>query len=392
MSITFIHTADWQIGKPFAGIEDADNRIKLGAYRIEAISKIANLCKEHGAQFVLVAGDLWDSVTPTKKLVSQTLKAIGEIPVPVYVIPGNHDHGAMGTVWHQSYFLDERLTLAPNLHLLLEAIPIELEEVIILPCPLLRRHVNSDLTEWLRSGAELYQELGSKPRIVLAHGSVFEFGTASFEDEEEVGYTSANLLTLGKLPHHELDYIALGDWHGTKQIDAKSWYSGTPEPDRFPKGEGHDQGNVLLVTVDRGQVPTVKSLKTGTVSWLKYEISFAGDGRLDVFDASMSELLGTRVGTDLLHLSLTGSLGLEDYLALEQKLDTYTNRLLRIKLENKVQLNPSAEELESLQRSEKDPLIARVASKLISIIFQGGEQELIAREALKQLYFTTKAI
>ncbi|MFC0656214.1 hypothetical protein [Mongoliitalea lutea] len=91
------------------------------------------------------------------------MKAIGEIPVPVYVIPGNHDHGAMGTVWHQSYFLEERLTLAPNLHLLVEAVLVELEEVILLPCPLLRRHVNSDLTEWLRSGAEIYQGLANKP-------------------------------------------------------------------------------------------------------------------------------------------------------------------------------------------------------------------------------------
>jgi DNA repair exonuclease SbcCD nuclease subunit len=392
MSITFIHTADWQIGKPFAGIEDSDNRSRLGDYRIKAIDRIAQLCQEHQADFVVVAGDMWDSITPTKQLVSKTLKAIGEIPVPVYVIPGNHDHGAIGTVWHQAYFSDERTKLAPNLQVLMDFVPLELESAIILPCPLLRRHVNSDLTDWLRQGSDLYKKLTYKPRIVLAHGSVSDFGSSSFEDDEEVGYTSTNLLNLERLPAEELDYVALGDWHGTKQIDLKSWYSGTPEPDRFPKGGTHDQGNVLLVTAERETNPKVTPLRTGVVNWIKSDFHFTGEDAMASFEAFINELLGNRVGTDLLQLNLTGTLGLELFADLEKKLDTYSNRLLRLKLESQVQVNPQMDELESLLRGDRDPLIARVSSKLVSIIQQGGEQGEIAREALKQLYFTSKKI
>lgn len=392
MPIKFIHTADWQIGKPFAGVEDSANRSRLGEYRVEAINRIAQLCKEHHAAFVLVAGDLWDSVTPTKALVSRTLAAIGRISVPVYVIPGNHDHGAMGTVWHQAYFQEERNKLAANLQVILDFAPIELEKAILLPCPLLRRHVNSDLTDWLRSDAELYKHLANKPRIVVAHGSVTDFGTSTFEDEEEIGYAAANLLNLERLPSEGLDYIALGDWHGTKQVSSKAWYSGTPEPDRFPRGDGHDQGNVLLVSAERGETPVVTALKTGSVSWINAEFHFTGEDSMDAFDTFMNGLLSTRVGSDLLQLDLTGSMGLELFSQLESSLDTYSNRLLRLKLENKVQVNPKQEELESLQRSDRDPLIARVAAKLLSMIKQGGEQEDVAREALKQLYFTTKAI
>jgi DNA repair exonuclease SbcCD nuclease subunit len=44
-----------------------------------------------------------------------------------------------------------------------------------------------------------------------------------------------NRITLERLPSSEIDYIALGDWHGIKQVNQKVWYSGTPEIDRFPK-------------------------------------------------------------------------------------------------------------------------------------------------------------
>jgi DNA repair exonuclease SbcCD nuclease subunit len=392
MPITFIHTADWQIGKPFAGVDNADNRSQLGAYRIRAIHQIAQLSMERKADFVLVAGDLWDSSTPTKKLVSETLSAIGKIPCPVYVITGNHDHGAMGTVWSQEFFLREQEALAPNLNVLLQASPIELNAAILLPCPLLRRHELEDLSQWLRAGASVYQTLGNKPRIVLAHGSVTSFGSASFEDEEEIGYGAANLLNVDRLAIDELDYIALGDWHGTKQILEKCWYSGTPEPDRFPKGENHDQGNVLVVTVARASQPIIEVVKTGTVSWRKLDFHFTGEEGLQAFSGMMDEQLGTSVGRDLVHLSLKGSLGLEDFSTLSQKLETYEARLIRIKLDNQVQVNPTTDELDSLRKSAVDPLIARVADKLHGMLYNGEQNARLSREALKQLYFTTKTI
>jgi DNA repair exonuclease SbcCD nuclease subunit len=392
MSTTFIHTADWQIGKPFAGVDNAENRSRLGAYRIAAIRNIARLSEERKADFVLVAGDLWDSSTPTKKLVSETLSAIGEIPCPVYVIPGNHDHGAMGTVWTQEFFIQEQEALAPNLNILLEAQPIELEKVILLPCPLLRRHEQEDLSLWLRAGAPVYETMGNKPRIVLAHGSVTSFGSASFEDEEEVGYGAANLLNVDRLALDKLDYIALGDWHGTKQIGSKTWYSGTPEPDRFPKGENHDQGNVLVVTLDRKALPDIEIVKTGAVSWRKLDFHFTSEEGLDAFAGMMDEQLGKSVGRDLLHLSLKGSLGLEDFSKLNQRLERYEARLIRIKLNNQVKVNPTTDELDSLRISAFNPLIARVADQLYTMVERGGEESLIAGEALKQLYFTTKTI
>src|SRR5690606_21852288 len=43
-----------------------------------------------------------------------------------------------------------------------------------------------------------------------------------------------------------LDYLALGDWHGCLEVDARTWYAGTPEADRF---RGNAPGHVLEVEI-----------------------------------------------------------------------------------------------------------------------------------------------
>lgn len=137
---TFIHTADWQLGKPYARIEDGQKRALARQARLESIHRLGHAVRENHAAFVLVAGDLFDSPTPDKGTVSAACAAIGALAVPVYVIPGNHDHGGPGCVWEQPFFRQECAALAPNLQVLLKAEPVQLPGAILLPCPLLRRH------------------------------------------------------------------------------------------------------------------------------------------------------------------------------------------------------------------------------------------------------------
>ena len=100
----FIHTADWQIGKPFLQIKDEQKRFKLRQERLNVISRIRDAIRTEQSQFVLIAGDLFDSPTPSTTSVTEVLEEIGKMNVPVIVIPGNHDHGALGTVWYSDDF------------------------------------------------------------------------------------------------------------------------------------------------------------------------------------------------------------------------------------------------------------------------------------------------
>ena len=132
----FIHTADWQIGKPYRQIADEQKRFKLQQERLNAIGRIRDTARTQNAAFVLVAGDLFDSPTPPATAVLEVLEAIGEMKIPVLVIPGNHDHGALGTVWHREDFQRHQPEMASNLQLLLERKPVELDQAVLLPCPL----------------------------------------------------------------------------------------------------------------------------------------------------------------------------------------------------------------------------------------------------------------
>ena len=383
MSVTFLHTADWQLGKPYEYVEDSDKRTLLQQERFDVIGRMAALVSEHRAEFVVVAGDLFDTSTASKATVSRACGLIGALGVPVYVIPGNHDHGGAGSIWEQDFFRREQQELAPNLNVLREQAPVELENAVLFPCPLMRRHESIDTTAWLRAAAALGLGPDGKVRIILAHGSVIEFGSGAGGGE---GHDAVNILNLSALPEAEFDYIGLGDWHGCKKVGSKAWYSGTPELDRFIKGEGNRPGHVLVVSAARGHAPEVLEVRTNRVGWHEAPFHFTGDADLGAFEARMRELLGTRTNQDVLRLELSGQLGMGGGAALEKILESLRARVLHFAVKGGTTLAPTEAELESLACRAGDPLIARVANQLAARIKAGGPDAEVSRIALCELH------
>jgi len=392
-AMVLVHTADWQLGKPFARIDDPDKAARVRSARIEAIVRIGEIARERGVSCVLVAGDLFDSFTAEKSVVSAACGAVGGIGLPVYAIPGNHDHGGPGCLWEQPFFRAERESLAPNLHVILKREPLDLGEAVLFPCPLLRRHESEDPTEWLRR-CDVDAVAGGKPRIVLAHGSVQGFDSGG-GDEEEDGPGSPNLVSLERLPAGAFDYVALGDWHGTKEVAPGAWYSGTPETDRFPRGEGNDPGHLLVVEVARGEAPRVEKVRAGSLGWHFLDFEFLGDEDLPRFEVALEEIVAQRTGEDLVNLSLSGKLGIEAASRLETVLERWRARLLRVKERSAVRLAPSESEVAALRERGEDPLVSMVAGRLMELAGSGGpdaeagdagsESEL-ARIALRELW------
>ena len=382
----FLHTADWQLGKPFAGVADAQKRALLIQQRVAAVDRLSGIAEDRGVAFVVVAGDVFDSAQPSRHTVAAGLSAIGQIKRPVYVIPGNHDHGGGGSLWEDPHFLREASELAPNLQILVQRKPAIAPGAVLFPCPLLQRQEPQDPTTWLRTGPEGGDWDPKLPRVVLAHGSVQGFGINAFGDDEEAGGEGVNRIELDRIPAGEFDYIALGDWHGTKQVAAKAWYSGTPEIDRFPKGGDHDPGNALLVSAERGQSPIVEKIPTHEITWSDIEWEFIGDMGLGAFRERVADCVAQRVDRDLLRLRLRGALGLAQLAALEQCIESWRSRLIRLGLDNSVAIVPSVAEMEALTQRHGDPLVARVATRLSTLAQEPGESGQWARLALRQLH------
>lgn len=382
--VKFVHTADWQIGKPFAGVRDPEKRLRVRLARIEVIERIGQVARERGAAFVVVAGDLFDSPTPDKATVSEACAAIGRIGLPVYAIPGNHDHGGPGTLWEQAYFREEREALAPNLAVLLEPGVVQIPGGWLLASPLSRRQSAEDPARWM--GEVDWTQLDDRPRIALLHGTTQGFVTSEPEEEDSPTRTSSsNRIALSTLPEPHLDYVALGDWHGCKQVGEKAWYAGTPEFDRFAKGEEYEAGHLLVVEVERGELPRVDRVKVARLGWHRVEMAFEGEG-VERLEARIEAAVGERVQEDLLLLQLEGRLGMEEMRRLEAVLAKYEARLLRVKCRNRIRVAPAVEELDRLLHRPEDPLIARVSQVLLERMKTEPDSAEVSRMALRLLY------
>jgi len=382
--VKFLHTADWQIGKPFAGVRDPEKRTRVRMARIEVVERIGQVAREREAAFVVVAGDLFDSPTPDKSTVSEACAAIGKIGVPVFAIPGNHDHGGPGTFWEQPYFREEREALAPNLSVLLESGIVEIPGGWLLASPLVRRQTMEDPARWMQEVD--WAGIDDRPRIALLHGTTQGFVTPDTEEEESTGHTTAtNRIVLSALPEQALDYVALGDWHGCKQVGEKAWYAGTPEYDRFAKGEEYEAGHLLMVEVARRGVPRVERVKVARLGWHRIDKAFEGEG-VARLEGQIEASVGERVQEDLLLLNLEGRLGMEEMGRLEELLAKYEARLLRVKCRNRIRVSPAMEELDRLLHRPEDPLIARVAQVLLERVEREPDSAEVSRMALRLLY------
>ena len=385
----FIHTADWQIGKPYLQIKDDEKRFKLKKERIDVISRIRNAAQLQAAQFILIAGDLFDSPTPSISAVTEVLEAIGGIDMPVLMIPGNHDHGALGTIWHSDNFKKYQKDMAPNLQLLLDSAPIEIEHAVIFPCPLLRNKDNADPTLWLRE-VDWSKISSLKPRIVLAHGGINDFRGRDYAFDDEAQSDANNLIDLNSLPIDEIDYVALGDWHNLKQVNEKAWYSGTPEPDRFNQGENNQRGQVLQIDVSRKGHPQVRPIPTGRIQWHNISFRFNGDEDLNRLERRVEELTAGRISRDLLRIEISGRLSLSGHKRYQSFKEDLENKLLRLRIKGECHQAPEADELEELTRNIENPLIAQVASQLQERLNSEGvkdsEEASIIRIALCELY------
>lgn len=324
-----LHTADWQIGRSY-GSFDPEDAVALAEARFAAVERLATLATSESVDAVVVAGDVFDAQTVSARTIRRLFHALQGYTGPWVMISGNHDAALAESVWSHAARLG---VLSSNVHLALAPRVIELPEqrIVMLCAPLTQRHTYGDLTEWF-DGAEAP---AGWLRIGVAHGAV----QGLLSDDID----SANPITADRAPRARLDYLALGDWHGTKRIDDRTWYSGTPEPDRF---RSNDSGNALLVQIDQpGGTPTVRAVRTAQHRWqqLTHRIDVASD--LDALLESLSKL----EANDVFDLTVTGQVDLADHARLQAALGVAEGcvRCLRTDL-TALQLAPTATDIAAL--------------------------------------------
>ncbi|MGB3285124.1 metallophosphoesterase family protein [Mycolicibacter algericus] len=308
----FLHTADWQLGMTrhfLAG----DAQPRYSAARRDAVAGLGALAAQTGAEFVVVAGDVFDDNQLAPEVVSQSLEAMRTIGIPVYLLPGNHDPLNAASVYTSALFTAER---PDNVVVLGTAGAHQVRpgvEIVAAPWP--SKRPTCDLAAAAVQGLLA----DGTTRILLAHGGV---------DVLDPDPTNPALIRLAALEdaldRGVIHYVALGDKHSRTQVGAggRIWYSGSPEVTNYDDIEP-DPGYVLAVDIDEtsGAV-SVESHRVGR--WRFVTLHRQLDTGRDVADLDINlDQLPDKDRT-VVQLALTGTLSVTDRAALDACLDRYS--------------------------------------------------------------------
>jgi DNA repair exonuclease SbcCD nuclease subunit len=358
----FLHTADWQMGRTYSRFDTEDGAALVEA-RYEAIERLAALATEHQCDAVLVAGDVLDAQTVSDRTIRRVFNATRGFDGPWVMLPGNHDAALAESVWTRAKRLD---AVPKNVFLALEpgVTPLPEQGIAVLSAPLTQRHTYGDLTQ-------AFDDIETPPellRIGLAHGSVQGLLPEDID--------STNPIAPDRTETAKLDYLGLGDWHGVREINARTWYSGTPEPERF---RNNDAGYVLIVDIEEpGATPKVTRHETARYQWHQWRESLSVPSDLD----ELLHRIGQLPEASVLDLKLAGTLTLAGDQKLTEALSIAEARYRAVTCDRtRLQLEPTDDDISALLA---DGYLGEVVQELRErqqAVDKGSDAE-VARDAL----------
>jgi DNA repair exonuclease SbcCD nuclease subunit len=372
----FLHTADWQLGmtRHFLG-EDAQAR--YSAARRDAVAALGAVAAETEAQFVVVAGDVFEHNQLAPEVISKSLAAMRGIGVPVYLLPGNHDPLDAASVYTSALFIEER---PDNVTVLDRAGVWEVRPgVEIVAAPWRSKRPTTD------RAAEVLADLPADGtvRILVAHGTVDDI---DYSDPDNAAQISMAGLTAA-LDRSAVHYVALGDKHSRTPVGDgdRSWYSGSPEVTNYDDKEP-DPGHVLVVDIDDtnpAHPVTVESRTVGRWRFLtrRRDLNSAGDV---AGLAAMLDALPDKERT-VVRLTLVGTLTVTDRAALDACLDRYSRLFASVRTWERhtdLAVMPADDEFDDLGISG---FAAEAVDELVQTARGNGDDADTARGALALL-------
>ncbi|MBC2748167.1 MAG: DNA repair exonuclease [ANME-2 cluster archaeon] len=261
---SFIHTADLHLDSPFIGIYEINQELResLVNATFEAYDTIIDLCIEKEVDFLLIAGDVYDSANKSLYAQLKFIKGLDRLSnagIQTIIAHGNHDplNGWSATLnWPE----DVHIMSGENI----DSIQLEKDEkhvVTIVGTSYPEQNIWTNLAQKFpkRENNEVFT-------IGLLHCMV---GSSTEHDP----YAACTMQDLKDLDY---DYWALGHIHvpsAINEIDPVVVYSGNPQG-RHIKEAG--PRGCYLVKVDTKNEISKEFIETDTIRWYVEDISIAG--------------------------------------------------------------------------------------------------------------------
>ena len=344
--------------------------VRFSQDRIEAIQTIGALAKAHDAAFIVVAGDVFESNQLSRQTVTRTLDALRTVPVPIFLLPGNHD-----PLDNSSIFLTEEFQqAAANIHVLADTQPHQIPQcpdLEIVGVPWHTKHPSQDLCRQLIDTLEST----STTRVVVAHGQVDELSPDKTRPE------IIDLASVEKaLQEKKLHYLALGDRHSTTPIGASNriWYSGAPVSTDFDEVAPNQ---VLLVSLDADRVCEVEPLDVSEWKFVARHQHINGSEDLNQLSAWLEQIPNKQ--RTAIKISFEGSIDLTTAAALDKIMEDAQLLFASLKTRERLtdlRVKPSASDEDDVALSG----YARSAWQELQAAAQNGDS--IAADALRLLF------
>ena len=358
LGVRFLHTSDWQLGMARAFLP-AESQARYTDDQIEAVRALARIAEDQDCAFVVVAGDVFDSIQPDRRIVRRAIDAFGSFTVPVYLLPGNHDADNPAALWSTSDVIER---LPTNVHVLRDtssvAVPGAVAEVVGAPWP--SRRPENDLLAAALEGLET--PAPGVARIAVGHGAVDLIAP----DPLDPALISVSNLE-GAITDGRISYVALGDRHSVTSVGTSGavWYSGAPLATDYREV---DPNKALLVEVDASAgTLSVEPVDIGSWQFITKTFDVGGPESILAVESFLGELSNKE--RTVVKLGFVGTVNLSTNAALETALDR------------------SRDLLAALERSERRSELVVVAddADLAQLDLSG-----FAREALVELAGTSK--
>ncbi|TDW22957.1 metallophosphoesterase family protein [Kribbella kalugense] len=356
-SITFLHSSDWQLGmmRRFLG---PDGQARWGQARLDAVARIGEVAERTGAAFVVVTGDVFEHNQVERQTILRACEALKRIPVPVVLLPGNHDALEPGSLWTSSQW---QAHAPEHVTVLTETTPFQIMPgVEIVGAPWRSRRPLSD------PAAPGYADLTADPgmiRILLAHGQLTSL-SGGMSDVPTIDQTALE----AAVADGRLQYVGLGDRHSTTKVTDRIWFSGTQE---VTSPEEDAPGNVLKVTIGSNGID-VEPVRVGAWHMVDHRVELFDEESIQALEDWFAELPDKE--RTYVRLAGDGSLALPLLSRLDAMIDAQGEVFASVERWAKfwtVRPAPDAADLESLQLSGP----ARAAMEELRQALAGGDED-----------------
>jgi DNA repair exonuclease SbcCD nuclease subunit len=265
--LRFVHAADLHLDSPFRGLGHASPSLRdqLQAATLGALTRIVDYTISSGADFLLLAGDLYDSRDRSLRALltfRKQMERLAERSIPAFIVHGNHDPL---NSWGSEFQLPPNVTTFGGKADSEPFLRRGREVARITGVSYTRERVTDNLASLFRPGE------GAPYSIALLHANV----------GHQAGHADYAPATLADLAGSGFDYWALGNVH-TRNVVATEpsmvVYPGNPQGrnarESGPRG-------CYQVDVDTHGRAHLQFVETDVVRWAHMELSIREHQRLD---------------------------------------------------------------------------------------------------------------